>query len=221
VSKITEKNDGKCGNDTGRKSAKLVSWVRHSPPARRAKRTHPRRFFSTSDVMEFPPTWRVFLDKEFEAAQPQIEGATTMELMVQVRHTGRMLSNFRIGLGGEARIKEDVDLGAMVPRDTFRGWRFRTQYWARDVKIRTNMTSSVWFDLEDAIAAKDGTVIDDNGAEIPGREVLRLLDELQDDSKTAAFRWVVAVGEDNLMKLQLQSLPGPAVLIAGKPTLRQ
>jgi hypothetical protein len=171
--------------------------------------------------MEFPPTWRVFLDKDFETAQPQIEGAATMELMVQVRHTGRMLSNFRIGLGGEARIKVDVDLGAMVPRDTFRGWRFRTQYWARDVKIRTNMTSSVWFDLEDAIAAKDGTVIDESGAEIPGREVLRLLGELQEDPKTAAFWWVVAVGEDNLMKLQLQSLPGPAVLIAGKPTLRQ
>jgi hypothetical protein len=46
------------------------------------------------------------------------------------------------------------------------------------VKIRTNMTSSAWFDLGDAIAAKDGTVIDDNGAEIPGREVLRLLEEL-------------------------------------------
>ncbi len=127
----------------------------------------------------------------------------------------------QIGLGGEARIKVDVDLGAMVPRDTFRGWRFRTQYWAQGVKIRTNMTSSVWFDLEDAIAAKDGTVVDDNRAEIPGREVLRILDELQEDPKTAAFRWVVAVGEDNMMKLQLQSLPGPAVLIAGKPTLRQ
>jgi hypothetical protein len=171
--------------------------------------------------MEFPPTWRIFLDEDFEAAQPQIEGATTMELMVQVRHTGRMLNNFRIGLGGEARIKVDVDLGAMVPKDTFRGWRFRTQYWARDIKIRTNMTSSAWVDLEDVIAAKDGTIIDDGGAEIPGREVLRLLDELQEDPKTAAFRWVVAVGEDNMMKLQLQSLPGPAVLIAGKPTLRQ
>ncbi len=52
------------------------------------------------------------MDEEFETAQPQIEGLTTMELMVQVRHTGRMLSNFRIGLGGEARLKVDVDLGA-------------------------------------------------------------------------------------------------------------
>jgi hypothetical protein len=47
--------------------------------------------------MEFPPTWRVFLDEEFEAAQPQIEGLTTTELMVQVRHTGWMLSNSESG----------------------------------------------------------------------------------------------------------------------------
>jgi hypothetical protein len=49
-----------------------------------------------------------------------------------------------------------------------------------------------------------------------------MLDELPEDGpNNAAFRWVVAVGEDNQMKLQLQSLPGSAVLVAGKPTLRQ
>jgi hypothetical protein len=77
----------------------------------------------------------VFLEEDFEAAQPRLEGVATMELLAQVRHTGRILGNFRVALGGEA--------------------------------------------------------------------------------------WVVAVGEDNQMKLQLQSLPGSAVLVAGKPTLRQ
>ncbi len=88
-------------------------------------------------------------------------------------------------------------------------------------KIRQTGVLDTSLSPSSQLAAKDGTIIDDGGAEIPGREVLRLLDELQEDPKTAAFRWVVAVGEDNMMKLQLQSLPGPAVLIAGKPTLRQ
>jgi hypothetical protein len=79
--------------------------------------------------MEFPPTWQVFLDEDFETAVPQVEGLATMELMAQVRHTGRMLGNFRIALGGEARLKVDVDLGSLLPRDVFRGWRYRTQYW--------------------------------------------------------------------------------------------
>ncbi len=72
-------------------------------------------------------------------------------------------------------------------------------------------------DLGATLAAKDGSVYDDGGA-----EVLRMLDELPESGPVnAAFRWVVAVGEDNQMKLQLQSLPGSAVLVAGKPTLRQ
>jgi hypothetical protein len=171
--------------------------------------------------MEFPPSWTVFLEEDFESAQPQVEGATTMELMAQVRHTGRMLGSFRIAIGGEARLKVDVDLGAMIPRDVFHGWRFRTQYWPRDIKIRTNLTSSAWIDLADTISAKEGTVTDELGAEIPGREVLRMMEELQDEPRCAAYRWVVAAGDDYRMKLQLQSLPGPAVLITGKPTLRQ
>jgi hypothetical protein len=122
----------------------------------------------------------------------------------------------------QPREKVDVDLGAMVPVEVFAGWRFKTQFWLRDIRIRTNMTSSAWVDLGATLAAKDGSVYDDGGAEIPEREVLRMLDELPENGPVnAAFRWVVAVGEDNQMKLQLQSLPGSAVLVAGKPTLRQ
>jgi hypothetical protein len=172
--------------------------------------------------MEFPPTLMVLLDEVFESAQPRLEGVATMELMAQVRHTGRILGNFRVALGGEARLKVDVDLGAMVPAEIFRGWCFKTQYWLRDIRIRTNMTSSVWMDLGGTLAAKDGSVFDDGGAEVPCREVLRMLDELPTDGpNNAAFRWIIAVGEDNQMKLQLQSLPGSAVLVAGKLTLRQ
>jgi hypothetical protein len=171
--------------------------------------------------MEFPPSWLVLLEEDFETAQPRVEGPATMELLAKVRHTGRMLNSFRIALGGEARLKVDVDLGAMIPKEIFRGWRFRTQYWPRDIRIRTNMSSSAWYNLADTLASKEGTVIDDNGAEIPGREVLRLMGDPAEEPTSAAFRWAVAVGEDNLMKLQMQSQPGSAVLVAGKPTLRQ
>jgi hypothetical protein len=49
--------------------------------------------------MEFPPTWMVLLDEDFESAQPWLEGVATMELMAQVRHTGRILGNFRVAWG--------------------------------------------------------------------------------------------------------------------------
>jgi hypothetical protein len=42
-------------------------------------------------------------------------------------------------------------------------------------------------------------------------------DHPEDGPNSAAFQRAIAVSEDNLMKLHLQSVPGPAVLIAGKP----
>jgi hypothetical protein len=127
-----------------------------------------------------------------------------------------------VALGGEARLKVDVDLGAMLPQDIFKGWRYKTQFWARDVKIRTNMTTSAWLDMTDSVSYKDANVFDDEGAEVSGGEFLRIVQELpEDEPHAAAVRWAVTVGEDSLMKLQLQSLPGPAVLVSGKPTLKQ
>ena len=172
--------------------------------------------------MEFPPTWLVLPEGEFESATPRIDGQATMELLAQVRHTGRILGNFRVSLGGVDRLKVDVDLGAMIPQQAFSGWRYKTQYWLRDIRIRTNMTSSAWVDVAGSVAARDSSIEDEGGAEIPAREFLRKLDEFEEDEPhSASTRWAVTVGEDNLMKLQLQSLPGQAVLLSGKPTLKQ
>jgi hypothetical protein len=108
--------------------------------------------------MEFPPQWTILTDDIFETATPRIDSSSTMELLAQVRHTGRILGNFGVALGGEARLKVDVDLGAMLPQDIFKGWRYKTQFWARDVKIRTNMTISAWLDVPDTVSSKDATI---------------------------------------------------------------
>jgi hypothetical protein len=54
--------------------------------------------FSQCYSMEFPPLWTVFLDKVVDGAMPWMEGKATMELLTQVRHTRRILGNFRVGL---------------------------------------------------------------------------------------------------------------------------
>ncbi len=84
---------------------------------------------SNDTVMEFPPQWTILTDDVFETATPRIDGSSTMELLAQVWHTGRILGNFWVALGGEARLKVDVDLGAMLPQDIFKGWRYKTQFW--------------------------------------------------------------------------------------------
>jgi hypothetical protein len=76
------KGSEKCGNDTGENPPNRgAGYVTLSQLAERKGRTL-ADFLAATTVMEFPPTWRVFLDEDFETAQPQIEGAATMELMV-------------------------------------------------------------------------------------------------------------------------------------------
>jgi hypothetical protein len=36
----------------------------------------------------------------------------------------------------------------------------------------------------------------------------------------ASFRWAVVAAEDNFLRMQLQSLPGQAVLLSGKALLK-
>jgi hypothetical protein len=84
------------------------------------------------------------------------------------------------------------------------------------------MMSSAWVDVPGSVARRDLTILDDGGAEILAGEFLLRLDEIsEDEPHSASTRWAVTVGEDSLMKLQLQSLPGQAVLLFGKPTLKQ
>ncbi len=78
--------------------------------------------------------------------------------------------------------------------------------------------SLTWVNMPAVVAAKEGHIFDDGGTEVLSREFLRMLNDLSEDKlHSAAYWWAIEVGEDSLMKLQLQSLLGPAVLIAGSP----
>jgi hypothetical protein len=72
-----------------------------------------------------------------------------------------------------------------------------------------------------SVASRDLTILDDGSVEILAGKFLRRLDEFKEDEPHSATRWAVTMGEDSLMKLQLQSLPGQAVLLSGKTTLKQ
>ncbi len=78
--------------------------------------------------MEFPPTWMVLLDEDFESAQPRLEGLATMELMAQVRHTGWILGNFRVALGGEARLSTHLPASHCWVTPSGREFRLRCRH---------------------------------------------------------------------------------------------
>ncbi len=70
----------------------------------------------------------------------------------------------------------------------------------------------------DLVATNNITILDREGSGIPASEMRQILDELPDEGPEAAtIRWAVVVGEDGLLKLQLQSLPSDAATLNGRP----
>jgi hypothetical protein len=73
------------------------------------------------------------------------------------------------------------------------------------------------------IGMREVKTFDQNGAEIPQREVLRIMEAAAEEEgcpEGASFRWAVVAAEDNFLRMQLQSLPGQAVLLSGKALLK-
>ncbi len=48
--------------------------------------------------MDFPHDWTVLEAEELETALPRVNGDFTMEVMAQLRPSGRILDNFRVAL---------------------------------------------------------------------------------------------------------------------------
>ncbi len=61
-------------------------------------------------------------------------------------------------------------------------------------------------------------VLDPEGAGVSNNEFRRILEELPDDGpENCSICWAVVVGEDGLLKLQLQALPSDAASLNGRP----
>jgi hypothetical protein len=107
--------------------------------------------------MDIPPEWAVSPMDDFATATPQTRGEFNVELYAQLRNTGRILDNFRLGLDGAIPLEVSVDLASVIPAVGFDGWRLTQQFWARDVVIRKNMVTSAWVSVTDSVACQDCT----------------------------------------------------------------
>jgi hypothetical protein len=174
--------------------------------------------------MEFPPDWVVSPMEDFEAYTPPVQSSTSdyvMELLAQLRPSGRILDHFRVALDGAAALSRELDLGQLIPSSVFKGHKLAFQFWPRDIQIRRNMISSAWIDVPALVCANEAQVLDPRGAGISPGGFMRMLEDLPEDGpESCSLRWAVTAGEDGGMRLQLQSLPCDAVSLSGKPATK-
>jgi hypothetical protein len=162
--------------------------------------------------------------EDFEAYLTPVQSSASdyvMELLAQLRPSGRILDHFRIALDGSAALSKELDLGQLIPSSVFKGHKLAFQFWPRDIQIRRNMVSSAWVDVPALVCANKAQVLDPRGAGISAGSFMRMLDDLPEDGpESYSLCWAVTAGEDGGMRLQLQSLPCDAVSLSGKPATK-
>ena len=167
--------------------------------------------------MEFPVDNLDAFPSAYFDGSPNGGGNMNMELLAQMRDNGRVMDHWRLSVGGSSLHNVMFPMTTMVGLPDLAGWRLRMQFWPRDIHIRRNMTSSIWVFVNQMIAAREAQIINDNNKQIPSEAVLT---ELQSSSTEASVRWAIVIGEDEKLRLHLQSLPASAVVLSSKPSLR-
>jgi hypothetical protein len=171
--------------------------------------------------MEFPSNWVVFNLPDYDSAAPSVAGDFTVELLAQLRNTGRILDGFRFALDGTRALEAYVGLDKILPVPELKGLQAYFQCWPRDLKIRRNMFSSTWVSITDGISGNDVDVLDEGGAGVAAGSILRILERLEGSGPTnASTRWAVTVGADGFLKLQLQGLPLVASSLNNRSTFK-
>ncbi len=167
--------------------------------------------------MDRPPDGRV------QHSHPGLPGDFTIELLAQLRSTGRILDNFRFALDGALPLDATVDLASIIPVEAYQGWKLNQQFWPRDVPIRKNMVSSAWTpSVTDTVASRDCDITDGDWAGISAGEFVRSIATLPGTGPiNGSTRWAVIIGRDLHLKLQWQALPLPASVLNGKASFKR
>jgi hypothetical protein len=127
--------------------------------------------------------------EDFEAYWPSIQSSTSdyvMELLAQLRPSGRILDHFQIALDGSAILSQELDLGQLIPSSIFKGHKLAFQFWPRDIQIRRNMLTSAWLDVPSLVCANEAQVLDPHSTSIPAGSFMRMLDDLPVDGPNPA-----------------------------------
>ena len=101
-------------------------------------------------------------------------------------------------MGGSRVQKIMVSMTKTFQLPSHSAWRFKMEFWAQDILIRWNLTTSIWVSVSTILAAREVHVIDKNNELVPTEAFLA---EIQKAKVDSAISWAVAVGEDERLRL--------------------
>jgi len=170
--------------------------------------------------MEFPPEWTILPAEDFSTAVPRDPGDLGMDLLVQVRSTGRMIDHFRVAVGGTVILNATFTTKSIFLLRGVPELQLKMDVWPNDIQIRRNMTTSEWVDISTSLAAND-IIASAPGNDNENEDFLAFLAANADKANSgASIRWGIGVSADGKLELNLEGFPASSVSLMGKPTFR-
>jgi hypothetical protein len=77
--------------------------------------------------MEFPPDWTVEPIDDFDVAVATLANSgdsVAIQLLAQLRPTGRILDNFRFAVNGQEILDVELDFHQLLPADSMKGYKW-------------------------------------------------------------------------------------------------
>lgn len=171
--------------------------------------------------MEFPPgTWDLFPAAQFDTAAVRSPGELGMELLVQIRDTGRIQDHYKLVLGGNKLLNADLRMRDLFRVVDFPDWTIIYSRWPADVVFNRNRTTTTWESVNGLIQSRDVVIIDADGQKVKHEDVLAALDDQKAPTGLipyCAVRWGVGIGDGGKMLLSVQCLPTSAEFLNGRP----
>jgi hypothetical protein len=167
-------------------------------------------------MTSFPFDWQIFPSSDFnsmELAVTQDTGLGARPYLL-LNPDGSAAGNFRIAFSGTTLFGKVTPITQLIPEIPENLSTLHISYFSRGAGAEppVNALSTPWTDLEDLLRQNLATTTDGAGNTVPDMELLAFL-ACQPADKTglgASFRWAIGVGQDKLLRLEMQALPARA-----------
>jgi hypothetical protein len=173
-------------------------------------------FSSLYNMSSFPPDLTIYHTQEFLSHNLSVaDGEISASLLLPLRADGTAADHFRIHVHGGKQLQAFFPLSIVINTPEAEGVHVFYQCTVADVAPSLHRTTTLFFDLLDAILNRTFILTDSDSCPIAAKELIdRLSTCSQEVSQVgASFRWAVTGSVDRRTELQLQALPAPLKLL--------
>ena len=179
-------------------------------------------------MASFPTDWDIFPEDVFDTytQNEPLESPMGMTTLIKLDRNGRSTGVFKVILFGGGIVDIPIPVADILhePPPHIADCVIKLSVRTDRVTIALNSTTSAWRDLLALLRGTSASVTDLNGDPVSADPLIQYLHSLATSTEKctdgASIRWAIAAAEDNMLQLEIHSLPVQAASLRKPPSRR-